>query len=93
MTVGFVKLSENDYHFGLSETAKQFHVKVKELYLDEKSGKIFFVLENKRRVENNNKICYNIFENKNEREDNPFLQGIGFNFDDADSILQNVFEK
>lgn len=73
MTVGFVKLSENDYHFGLSETAKQFHVKVKELYLDEKSGKIFFVLENKRRVENNNKICYNIFENKNEREDNPFL--------------------
>lgn len=93
MEVRFVKLSERDYYSALSETAKQFHKKVKELYIDEESGKIFFVLENKRRVENNKKICYNIFENKNEREDNPFLQGISFNFDNADSILQNVFEK
>ena len=93
MEVGFVKLSENDYYSGLSEVAKQPHRKVKELYIDETTGKIFFVLENKRRVENNKKICYNIFENKNEREDNPFLQGMGFDFDSADSILQNVFEK
>ena len=92
--VGFVKVSENDFYHHISELDKdilQFK-KVKELYVD-KNGKIYFVMENERRVENNKKICYNIFENKNEREDNPFLQGIGFNFDSADSILQNVFEK